>query len=155
MNKAVFLDRDGTINFEVSYLHEPEKFQFIPKTPEALKMFQDYGFKIIIVTNQAGIAKGIYELKDMELTNNFMVEQLAFYGVTIDAIYYCPHRAEDQCDCRKPAPGMTLKAIADFEIDPTISWTIGDKLSDTEAGFLRILRLYWYLRGMGKRNMQN
>lgn len=132
--KAIFLDRDGTINVEIQYLHEPAKFQFIPKVPEALKKFQEAGFAIIIITNQGAIGRGMYTLEDMQKTHEFMIKQLEAYNVHIDAIYFCPHPKEEQCTCRKPQPGMILQAIYDFNIDPYNSWTIGDKISDIDAG---------------------
>jgi D-glycero-D-manno-heptose 1,7-bisphosphate phosphatase len=134
MNRAIFLDRDGTINIEIGYLHEPEKFQFEYKVPEALQLLQKAGFKLIKVTNQGAIARGMYTKEDMDRTHAFMQQELKKQGVTLDRIYFCPHLRTDNCSCRKPEPGMILQGIKDFQIDPTHSWMIGDKLKDIEAG---------------------
>ncbi len=153
--KAIFLDRDGTINVEVNYLHEPEKFRFLPTVQDALKLLQKLEFKLIIITNQAGIAKGIYSVNDMEQTNAYMKDQLKLAGITIDAIYFCPHRTEDQCNCRKPLPGMIFQAAKDLNIDLTKSWTIGDKLSDIEAGVRATTKTILVQTGYGEEEITN
>jgi len=134
MKKAVFLDRDGTINVEINYLHEPEKFKFIPKVPEALSILADLGFLLVVITNQGAIGKGLYDYKAVSRTHAHMVHQLSKSGVRLDAIYYCPHKNEDLCKNRKPEPGMLIKAIRKYGIEPSQSWMIGDKISDIQAG---------------------
>lgn len=153
--KAIFLDRDGTINVEVNYLHEPEKFQFLPNVPEALKLLQSLHYKLIVITNQAGIAKGIYPMKDMERTNDYMIQQLKSVGVTLDGIYFCPHRTEDHCICRKPLPGMILQATKDLDVDLSKSWTIGDKLSDIESGVRAETKTILVKTGYGEEEIRN
>lgn len=134
--KACFLDRDGTLNVEVSYLHEPEKLVLEKNVPQALKLLQDNGFKLIVITNQAGVARGMYEEKDILAVHSKMDEMLAEYGVKIDGYYYCMHHPEfnGKCDCRKPGTLLFERAAKDFNIDFARSFMIGDRLSDIEAG---------------------
>lgn len=137
MNKAVFLDRDGTINVEKNYLYRIEDFEFLPRSIEALKLLQNSGFKLIIITNQSGIARGYYSEADFLKLNGWMIAELAMHDVLIDKVYYCPHLpdAKDKeyrqdCECRKPRLGMFNQAIRDFNLDITQCFAIGDKLRD-------------------------
>ncbi|MHA1819299.1 MAG: D-glycero-alpha-D-manno-heptose-1,7-bisphosphate 7-phosphatase [Promethearchaeota archaeon] len=150
-NAAVFLDRDGTINVEIGYLHEPEKFKFIRGVKKALKILQKLNFKLIVVTNQGAIAKGLYGHDDVKRTHEYMLRQLRKENIYIDAIYYCPHKKEDNCFNRKPSPGMLLKGIKDHNIDPSRSWMIGDKLTDIEAGNRAKLSTILVKTGYGKK----
>ena len=136
MNKAAFFDRDGTINVEINYLSRPEDLMFIGGMPEFIKKFNDWGFKVIVVTNQAGIARGYYTEEDMNRVHLYMNERLAEYGAHIDAFYFCPHHPDftGPCSCRKPGTGMLEKAAADFDIDFSRSILFGDKPWDIEAG---------------------
>ena len=137
MNKAVFLDRDGTINVEKNYLYKIEDFEFIPGVIEGLKLLQDAGFLLIIITNQSGIARGYYTEEDFNRLNNWMLNQLVEYGVNIAKVYYCPHLPDAtvkeyriDCECRKPNLGMYYQAIRDYDIDLGQSYAIGDKIRD-------------------------
>jgi D-glycero-D-manno-heptose 1,7-bisphosphate phosphatase len=136
MNKAAFFDRDGTINVEINYLSRPEDLEFIDGMPEFIRKFNDWGFKVIVVTNQAGIARGYYTEEDMNRVHLAMNERLAEYGAHIDAFYFCPHHPDftGPCVCRKPGTGMLEKAAADFDIDFSRSILFGDKPWDIEAG---------------------
>lgn len=140
-HKAVFIDRDGTINVEKEYLHRPEDFEFIPGAEEALKILAVSGFLIVVVTNQSGVARGFYSEGDVRLLHEHMDELLEMAGARVDAYYFCPHHPENgsgkyraDCNCRKPKPGMLLQAAADLGIDLSASWMIGDKAADLEAG---------------------
>jgi D-glycero-D-manno-heptose 1,7-bisphosphate phosphatase len=140
-HKAVFLDRDGTINVEVQYLSQVEDFQFIPGVPWALKCLKEAGFLLVVVTNQSGIGRGLYDEAALDSIHNHMHEDLAKYGASIDACYFCPHHPEHatgdylkECGCRKPLPGMLQRAAEDLDIDLGASFMIGDKLADVEAG---------------------
>ena len=135
MNKAVFLDRDGVIIEEEHYLSDPEKIKLISGAAAAIKRLCDAGFMIVVTTNQAGIARGYYEEADAIRVNERIRELLAADGVRIDGIYLCPHHPDHsgECDCRKPAPGMLLQAAKDLDIDCSISYMIGDKMSDIGA----------------------
>ncbi len=136
MNKACFLDRDGVVNMEVDYLYEPDKVVIVPGTVEALKKLKELGFLRIVVTNQAGVARGMYEEKDIHAVHERIRELLAAEGAEIDDFFYCPHHKDftGECDCRKPAPGMLLAAVAKHDIDVKQSFMVGDRLSDLEAG---------------------
>lgn len=139
MIKAIFLDRDGTINAENYYLHKIEEFEFLPGVLEGLKILQDAGYQLIVITNQSGIARGYYSEEDFLLLNNWMIQTLETQGVYIKKVYYCPHlpnakikRYRMVCTCRKPLLGMFEKAIQEFQIDVNQSWVIGDKIRDCE-----------------------
>lgn len=139
MAKAIFLDRDGTINIEKNYLYKIEEFEFLPGVIEALQKFQKLGYLLIIVTNQSGIARGYYTEEDFQKLNIWMIETLKKHGIDIAKVYYCSHLPDAQieayrkvCNCRKPALGMFEQAIAEFEIDLSQSYAIGDKLRDLE-----------------------
>ena len=137
MNKAIFLDRDGTINVEKHYLYRKEDFEFLPGVVDALKQLQRAGFLLIIITNQSGIARGYYSEEDLHLLNNWMVMILEEQGVNISHVYYCPHLPDAQveeyrldCECRKPKLGMYMQAVRDYDIDLSQSYAIGDKIRD-------------------------
>lgn len=137
MNKAIFLDRDGTINVEKHYLYRQEDFEFLPGAVDALKLLQDAGFLLIIITNQSGIARGYYSEEDFLQLNQWMIDTLKCQGVLITDVYYCPHLPNapiemyrKNCDCRKPKIGLFEKAIADYHIDLAESCAIGDKIRD-------------------------
>lgn len=141
--RVVFLDRDGTMNTEVNYLHRPEDLVLIPGTAEAVRLFNEAGFAVIVVTNQAGVARGYYTEEDVEKLHQYLNTLLGQSGAHVDAFYYCPHHPEHgigkykmDCRCRKPGTGMFEAAERDLAggIDRENSWMIGDKLCDTEAG---------------------
>lgn len=136
MNKAAFFDRDGTINVDVHYLHRKEDMKFIDGMPEFIKKWNDWGYKVIVVTNQAGIARGLYTEEDMRELHRFMNEELQKYGAHIDAFYFCTHHPDftGPCKCRKPESGMIEQAIKDFDIDVSQSVLFGDKIWDIQAG---------------------
>ena len=138
-NKAIFLDRDGTINIDHGYVHQIDDFQFIEGVIDTLRQLKKKGYLLVIVTNQSGIARGYFsEAQFLQLTE-WMDWSLAEQDVDLDGIYYCPHHPEgkgefkQQCDCRKPEAGMFLQAIRDLKIDPAQSVMVGDKLEDLLA----------------------
>ena len=131
--KVFFIDRDGVINKEIGYLHEIAKFEFIDGVIEALKYIQNKGFKIIIITNQSGIGRGMYSREKFLELNKWMIDFLSTQGVKILDVFYCPHSPEERCTCRKPLPGMFLEAIKKYDIDIEMSWSIGDKETDIQA----------------------
>lgn len=136
MNKAAFFDRDGTINVDTGYLFDPDKLRFVPGSPELIRRCNEAGYIVIVVTNQSGIARGMYTEQQMHQLHNVMNRRLqAEYGAHIDAFYFCPHHPEitGECDCRKPKPGLFLRAMADFDIDPKESLSFGDSSRDEEA----------------------
>lgn len=136
MNKALFMDRDGVINVEKNYLHEISEFEFIDGVFDTCRAFQKNNFLLIIITNQAGIARGKYTETEYMILTEWMVKRFETEGITINAVYHCPHHPDfsQDCNCRKPSPGMLLQAKHDFNIDMGSSILVGDKESDIEAG---------------------
>ncbi|MBT3362716.1 MAG: D-glycero-beta-D-manno-heptose 1,7-bisphosphate 7-phosphatase [Chloroflexi bacterium] len=134
MNKAVFLDRDGTMAEDVNYCSRPEDFELFPSTAQAIKLFSDMGFKVIVVTNQSGIARGYFTQDTLTEIHSKMTRELAKEGVRLDAIYYCPHHPDDNCECRKPKPKLILQAAKDFDLDLARSYMVGDFQSDIALG---------------------
>lgn len=134
-NKAVFLDRDGTINVDRGYVYKIENLQLIPGVIEGLKKLQDYSnYKLIIVTDQSGIARGYYTEESYLKFREYMHRVLAENGVIINEEYFCPHIDEDNCNCRKPKAGMLKQAAKDFNLDLKECWMMGDKVKDILAG---------------------
>ncbi|QGY43117.1 D-glycero-beta-D-manno-heptose 1,7-bisphosphate 7-phosphatase [Maribellus comscasis] len=135
-NKALFLDRDGTINIEKNYVYKIEDFEFIPGIFDLISDYQKEGFLIFIVTNQSGIARGMYTEIDYEILTRWMINQFKQKGIYITKVYHCPHHPEitGECNCRKPNPGMILQAIETYNISPVNSVLIGDKKRDFLAG---------------------
>jgi D-glycero-D-manno-heptose 1,7-bisphosphate phosphatase len=134
--RAVFLDRDGTLNVEVNYLHRIEDLALVPGAAAAVRSLSQAGFLVIVVTNQAGIARGYYDEATLHALHEEIQRRLAAEGARIDAFYFCPHHPEfgDVCECRKPAPGMLRQAAQDHAIDLANSWLIGDTSGDIGAG---------------------
>lgn len=139
MNKAIFLDRDGTINIDHGYVHQIGDFHFIDGVIEALQQLKAQGYLLVLVTNQSGIARGYFSEDQFLQLTEWVDWSLADRNVDLDGIYYCPHHPEglgkyrEDCDCRKPKAGMFTQAIRDLNIDPTQSIMVGDKLEDMLA----------------------
>ena len=131
--RAIFLDRDGVINLDKNYLYKIEDFEFAEGVFEALRAFQEMGYTLFVVTNQSGIGRGYYSEEDFWRLSRWMLERLRDEGIEIKEIFYCPHRPDEGCGCRKPEPGMILDAAKKYGIDLERSWMIGDKPSDIEA----------------------
>ena len=131
--KTIFLDRDGVINHEVNYLHKISDFKFVSGALEACRDFQNKGYHIIIVTNQSGIERGIYTENDYQILTDWMLGQFIRSKIKILDVLHCPHGPESNCECRKPRPGLLLKAKNLYNIDMQNSWMIGDKESDIQA----------------------
>lgn len=139
-NHAVFLDRDGTLNEDPGYLGDPGKVKLFPKTGEALSILKNkLNFKLIVISNQSGIARGLITEEAVNAVNWKINEHLADYNVAIDAFYYCPYHpdfnTEEECSCRKPSPEMVMKAAKDYDINLEKSYIIGDAVSDIECGY--------------------
>ena len=132
--KALFLDRDGVINEDVGYVYRCEDFVFKEGIFAALREFAKSGYALVVVTNQSGIGRGYYTLEQFDELCKFMLGEFEKEGVKIEKIYFCPHAPETLCDCRKPKPGMLLKAANELNIDLARSIMIGDKDSDVQAG---------------------
>lgn len=140
-NQAVFLDRDGTINKDVGYLSDPEKLNLLPRVAETIKMLNGAGFKVIIVSNQSGVARGFFSEEVVNEINTKLERELLKKEAFVDGTYFCPHHPEigtppyrKNCNCRKPKPGLLLQAAKDHEIELSRSYTVGDEIKDIEAG---------------------
>ena len=141
MRPAVFLDRDGTLLEEAGYLDRIERLVFFPYGIDAVRLFNRAGFAVVIITNQSGVGRGMYEEAFVGRVHEVMRERMAAGGARIDAFYYCPHhptaeieRYRRDCDCRKPGAGMLRQAAADLGLDLARSFTVGDKWTDVQAG---------------------
>ena len=130
---AVFLDRDGTMNKAVPYCRHPEDFQLFPGTGRAIRLLNERGYKVIVITNQSGVARGYFTENTLGLIHQEMRNQLAAENARVDAIYYCPHHPDDNCECRKPKPGLLRQAASEHGIDLTSSVMAGDKNTDVLA----------------------
>jgi len=137
MKRAVFLDRDGVVNKpyrDGGYLPSWEAFEFCDGVLEAVALLNEAGFFVIVVTNQSCVGKGIVSSEAVEEIHANMVRSAAGRGAVIDAVYYCPHLAEDDCDCKKPKPGMLERGMRAFGVEGTRSFMVGDSIRDLEAG---------------------
>lgn len=144
--KLAMFDRDGTINVDTGHLHELEKLELIPSTVDIMRGYSDDpDFKVVVVTNQAGIAKGLYTEADMHRLHRYMEDELEKLGVHVDAWYFCPHHPDytGPCECRKPAPGMLLAAMRDFDAMPDDCVMYGDKPSDEAAAKAALVQFAW------------
>ncbi len=141
LRRAIFLDRDGTLNVDTGYVARPEDVRLLPGASHGAKSLAAAGYALVIVSNQSGIARGLLTQAQADAVDARLLELLAQDGVTIDAMYRCPHYAAGavaqyavDCDCRKPKPGMLLQAAREHGIDLALSWTVGDGERDVEAG---------------------
>jgi len=166
MNRAVFIDRDGTISEEVGYINHLSRFRLFPHSAAALKQLHQAGYLAIVITNQAGVARGYFSEAMVQAIHKRMTEELEASGAALDAIYYCAHHPSAgqppfrlDCDCRKPKPGLLLRAARDFDIDLENSWMVGDRYSDIElaanAGVKSVLVLSGYGRGEWEHQRDN
>ncbi len=136
MQKAVLLDRDGVINRKGSpyYIYKKEDFILNDGIIPALSFFQEKGYLLIVITNQGGVAKGLFTEQDVEKIHEYMIDILKIHGINLTAVYYCPHHPDiSLCNCRKPGTLLFEKAIEEYKIDPKASWMIGDSNIDIEA----------------------
>ncbi len=130
--KAVFLDRDDTINRDVHYCRRVEDFALLPTVGTGIRSLNEAGFKVVVITNQSGIARGYFTEAMLAQIHRRMARTLREYGAHVDAIYYCPHHPDENCDCRKPKPKLAQQAIRDWYIEPAQSFFIGDRLMDVQ-----------------------
>lgn len=152
--KAAFFDRDGVLNVDKSYLYKIEDLEWIDGAKEALAYLTQQGYTIFVVTNQSGIARGYYTVDDMNKLHEFMAQQVAAAGGKIEKFYYCPHLPEGkiaeyavECDCRKPKPGLILRAFEEYGIDKDAAFLIGDKPRDVESAEAAGIKGYLFSGG--------
>ena len=160
-NIAVFLDRDGNINKDVGYPNSYEQIEIYPYSFDAVKKINTAGFLAVIITNQSGIGRGLIEEKKLHEIHQKMQVEFAEHNARIDGIYYCPHHTESivpkyrkSCTCRKPAPGMALKAAADLNIETSQSYMIGDKVADIQFGINIEATPILVLTGYGEKSLR-
>ena len=137
---AVFLDRDGVLNIDHGYAHRPDQLDWVAGAPQAVRLLNEAGYLVVVVTNQSGVARGYFPEAAVKLFHATMQERLLAQGAHIDAFYYCPHHPAGavpelaiRCQCRKPGPGMLEQAARDWPIDPARSFMIGDRDDDVRA----------------------
>jgi D-glycero-D-manno-heptose 1,7-bisphosphate phosphatase len=153
---AVFIDRDGTLTEEVGYVNHPSRLRLLPRAAEAIRRLNAAGVAAVVVTNQAGLARGYFSDDILRATNDALIAQLKDAGAHLDGIYVCPHHPSEgvppyraHCDCRKPAPGLLQRAAADLDLDLTASTMVGDKASDLVPGRAVGARAVLVLTGYG------
>lgn len=134
MIKAVFLDRDGTINVDTGYISDPDELVFIRGAKEGVRLLKDKGFSVFVVTNQSGVGRGYFSIEKLKTVNDRLHGEFTKEGIIIDGIYFCPHHPNDKCRCRKPKPKMVLDIAEQHRIDLGRSYFIGDKLIDVQTG---------------------
>lgn len=155
--RAVFIDRDGTISEEVGYINHSSRFRLFPYSAEAIRQLNESGWLAIVITNQAGVARGYFSEAMIETVHAQMTKNVTANGGRIDAIYYCAHHPtvgelpyRVDCDCRKPKPGLIARAASDFDIDLANSWMIGDRYSDVELARNAGVKSLFVLSGYGR-----
>ena len=134
LGSAVFLDRDGTIARDVPYCRRVKDFDILPTVPESIRLLNDRGFKVAVITNQSGIGRGYFTEETLSQIHKKMRHELARCGARVDAIYVCPHHPDEECGCRKPKPALLLQAAKDMGTALPLSYMVGDDARDVEAG---------------------
>ena len=160
--RAVFMDRDGTISEEVGYINHPSRFRLFPYASRAIKLLNDNGWLAVVITNQAGVARGYFSEAMVETVHRNFEAELRNEGARVDGIYYCAHHPSvgeppyrQDCDCRKPKPGLINRAAKDLDIELEQSWMIGDRYSDIELAHNAGVRAALVLSGYGRGEWEN
>lgn len=151
--KTVFLDRDGVINRNppnMGYVRRWSEFSFIPNSRKAIRELTQNGYRIVVVTNQAGIGRGLFSEEDLKDIHSRMVSKITETGGRIDAVYYCPHHPKAGCECRKPKPGMLIRAVREHNIELSSAYLIGDSTTDIQAGRCVGTKALLVLTGLGQ-----
>ena len=159
---AVFIDRDGTISEEVGYVNHPSRFRLFPYAASAIKLLNDQGWLAIVITNQAGVARGYFSESMIATVHDNLMRELRDQDARVDAIYYCAHHPTVgeppyrlECDCRKPKPGLITRAARDQDIAIEQSWMIGDRYGDIELARNAGVRSAFVLSGYGRGEWEN
>ena len=155
--RAVFIDRDGTISEEVGYINHPSRFRVFPFSAAAVKLLNQSGWLAIVITNQAGVARGYFSEEMIQTVHDRLQRGLESHGARLDAIYYCAHHPSVgqppyrlDCDCRKPKPGLISRAVEKFDIDRASSWMVGDRYSDIELARNAGIHSAFVMTGYGR-----
>lgn len=143
----MILDRDGVLNFDSGYVHSPEEFQWIPGALQAVKQCRAAGYLVLVATNQSGVGRGYYDEKAVRRLHRWMNRQLGEKGGRISSFYFCPHHPDVGCSCRKPAPGLFLRAIRDWRLDTERSFSVGDSDRDIAASAAAGIRGFQFSGG--------
>jgi len=158
--RAVFLDRDGTINREVGYLDQPSKVELLPRSAKAIGSLNRAGFQVVVVTNQSGVARGYFTEEMLTKVHQRLIKLLQEEGAHLNGIYYCPHHPEEgkppyrkDCNCRKPKPGMLLEASRDLNLDLSRSFMVSDKYSDLQMIHQLGVKGILVLTGFGEKEL--
>ncbi|MDY0014038.1 MAG: D-glycero-beta-D-manno-heptose 1,7-bisphosphate 7-phosphatase [Rhodocyclaceae bacterium] len=150
--KLIILDRDGVINYDSDqFIKSPEEWKPIPGSLEAIARLNQWGWRVVVASNQSGIGRGLFGMDTLNAINDKMVKSLAQVGGRLDAIFFCPHAADSTCDCRKPKPGMFRQIAERFNVDLTGMPTVGDSLRDVQAGLAAGCKPYLVLTGKGQK----
>ncbi len=134
MKKVVFFDRDGTLIVDKIYLNDPEQIEYLPGVFQGLRLLRDQGFEFIVVTNQSGVPRGLVDVKNLHQIHKNIREDCARAGIDILSFYYAPFMVNSGHPMRKPGPGMLEAGVRDHNVDRTVSWMVGDRMTDVEAG---------------------
>ncbi len=150
LRRAAFLDRDGTICEEMGYVNHVDRLRIFPFAAAAIRRLNDARVPVIVVTNQSGVARNIFPESLVHQVHKKMIAELAAGGARVDAIYFCPHKTEDACECRKPNPGLLERAAREHALDLSASWVVGDRYADLEMGHAAGARGILVMTGYGR-----
>jgi D-glycero-D-manno-heptose 1,7-bisphosphate phosphatase len=150
LRRAAFLDRDGTICEEMGYVNHVDRLRIFPFAAAAIRQLNQAQVPVIIVTNQSGVARDIFPESLVHQVHQKMIAELSAGGARVDAIYFCPHKTEDACECRKPNPGLLERAAGEHALDLPASWVVGDRYADLEMGYAAGARGILVMTGYGR-----
>jgi len=155
VNKAVFLDRDGTVSEEIGYISakDMDKYALVAGSAEGMRKLKAAGFKLLLTTNQSGVGRGYYPVEQVHAVHARLEHLLSKEKVSLDGIYFCPHHPDGDCACRKPRPGMPLQAAAEWDLDLKSCWVVGDKPADVEMAAAAGCRGILVLTGFGRESL--
>lgn len=150
LRRAAFLDRDGTICEEMGYVNHVDRLRIFPFAAAAIRQLNEAQVPVIVVTNQSGVARDIFPESLVHQVHEKMIAELSAGGARVDAIYFCPHKTEDACECRKPNPGLLERAAGEHALDLSSSWVVGDRYADLEMGYAAGARGILVMTGYGR-----
>jgi len=150
---AVFVDRDGTINSDPGYLSDPDAFELLPHAGEGMRLLQENGFALVVISNQSGVGRGLITIPQLLKIHERMKSKLGEEGVKLDEIYYCPHHPDEGCSCRKPSPRLVMDAAGSLDLDLGSSYFVGDMVTDVQTGKGAGLKTVLVLTGSGRRSL--